>query len=316
MIRQGKKPYKLAGPNPLMFGQVSPENWGEGGYWLNPDNFGVPKTVRATPYERRLDLRGQIEEIVEEHPDISDAQWGRPVTPEEDPQPKPRPLQGRARVNEEEDLGRKDRDAFFAINMDEDEKEDEEMIRNLDGTPYNPDSSTVAQFDPDSPDHQLMDEVDQESIDLGGAPIEYYRVFVDGNADEFYGEQREKRYAQKLYKLMAHWEPVQPEWTWMSGGGGFSSDEIMAFSFNRKTFLNLVGEMPRIGSLIKTCTDGVFWEITKVDVNIEGEDRKLWGKHRVAVMCQKYQATITDPSPTGLGRESYRQGKKGGVTIR
>ena len=315
MIRQGQQPYRLSGPNPLMFGQVSPDRWGEGGYWLNAENFGVPETVQATPYERRLDLRGQIEEVAEKQVDIPDEQWGRPVTPEEDPKPKPESSKGRVRVKEE-DPEREDRDAFFGVNLDEDQKEEDEMIRNQDGTPYNPDCTTAAQFDPDSPDHQLMDEIDQESIDLGGAPVEYYRVLVDGNADEFYGEQREKRYAQKLYKLMAHWEPVQPDWTWLSGGAGFTSDELTIFSFNRKTFLEKVGEMPRIGSLIKTCTEGVFWEITKVNVNIEGEDRKLWGKHRVAVVCQKYQATITDPSPTGLGRESYRQGKKGGVTIR
>jgi hypothetical protein len=317
MITQGKKPYRLVGPNPLMFNQASSDGWGDGGYWLNADNFGISKKISATAYERRLDLRGQIEEIADEHVDISDSQWGKPVNPEEDPRPK-----GRAKVLDDsmsiEYLQNvEDRDSFFAVNLnDEKDNKEDDMIRNIDGTPYNPDSSTVAQFDPDSPDHLLMDEIDQESIDLGGAPVEYYRVLVDGNADEFYGEQREKRYAQRLYKLMAHWEPVQPEWNWMPGGAGFSSEELTAFSFNRATFLEKVGEMPRVGSLIKTCTDNVFWEITKINVNIEGEDRKLWGKHRVSVMTQKYQSTITDPSPTGMGRESYSQGKKGGVTIR
>lgn len=313
MIRKGKKPYKISGPNPMMFDQATPDDWGAGGYWLHKENFGAPVTVPATAFERRLDLRGQIQEIAREETDIPDEHWGKPVIPEEEVPP---PSKGRARVPEEKapQDAREDDDAFFGANLDDDE--DDDMIRNLDGTPYNPDCSTAAQFDPDSPDHELMDQIDQEAIDLGGAPIEYYRVVVDGNADSFYGEQREKRFAQKLYQLMAHWEPVQPEWNWMPGGMGFSSEELMAFSFNRKTFLETVGEMPRIGSLIKTCTDGVFWEITKVDVNIEGEDRKLWGKHRVAVMCQKYQATITDPSPTGLGRESYQHGKKGGITIR
>jgi hypothetical protein len=306
-----------------MFEQVSPDDWGTGGSWLHKENFGVPIVVSANAFDRRLDLRGQIEEIAREETDIPDEHWGKPVVHEEE---RPSTSKGRARVPEEpskpaleepqasEGVSRKDNDAFFGANLDDDE--DDEMIRKLDGTPYNPDCTTSAQFDPDSPDHVLMDQIDQETIDLGGAPIEYYRVMVDGNADSFYGEQREKRFAQKLFKLIAHWEPVQPEWNWMPGGMGFSSEELMAFSFNRKTFLEAVGEMPRIGSLIKTCTDGVFWEITKVDVNIEGEDRKLWGKHRVAVMCQKYQATITDPSPTGLGRESYQHGKKGGITIR
>jgi hypothetical protein len=188
------------------------------------------------------------------------------------------------------------------------EEEDEEMIRNQDGTPYNVDCVTNDQFDPSNPDHALMDSIDQEAIDKGGSPVEYYRVVVDGNVDEFYMEQRQKVFAQKVHTLKSVWEPVPPEWMFMTGGGGFSSDEITRFSFNRQEFLEVVGEMPRIGSLIKTCIDGVFWEITNREVNTEGEDRKMWGRHRLVLIAQKYQSTISDPSPTMQGRESQERG--------
>lgn len=186
--------------------------------------------------------------------------------------------------------------------------EDPDMLRNPNGTPYIP-SGNAENYDPCNPDHALMDSVDQEQIELSGGPIEYYRVIVDANVDPLYHEQRQKIFLQEPIRMKAVYEPITPSWNDIQVG--YSSDETgMGFSFNRPEFLQLVGEMPRIGSLIKTCDEGIFWEIVKLGVNIAGEDRKMWGKHRILVTCVKYQATVTDSSPTGQGRESHDQGRR------
>jgi hypothetical protein len=185
--------------------------------------------------------------------------------------------------------------------------EDEEMLRNKDGSPYKLNGS-VNNYDPSNPDHDLMDSVDKEQIESSGAPIEYYRVIVDSNVDQLYHEQRQKVYLQEPILMKAVWEPVSPIWNDISVG--FSSEESMVFSFNRKEFIEKVGEMPRIGSIIKTCDEGMFWEIVNRNVNVENEDRKMWGKHRINAVCVKYQATVTDRSPSRQGREEYDKGAK------
>ena len=179
------------------------------------------------------------------------------------------------------------------------------MLKNPDGSPYLP-SGNANNYDLVNPDHDLMDSVDQEQIELSGAPIEYYRVLVDARVDPLYNEQRQKVFLQEPVRMKAVFEPVPPVWNDIQVG--FSSDETMMFSFNRKDFLERVGEKPRIGSLIRTCDEGIYWEIVNDKVNVQGEDRKMWGKHRFLVTCVKYQSTVTDSSPSMQGRESHARG--------
>jgi hypothetical protein len=193
------------------------------------------------------------------------------------------------------------------LDYDDYDEEDKEMLRRLDGSPYVP-SGNADNYDPSNPDHDLMDSVDQEVIEQSGAPIEYYRVIVDGRVDPLYNEQRQKIFLQQPVTMMAVWEPATPAWNDITIG--FSSDETMLFSFNRIEFLEIMGEQPAIGSIIKTCDEGTWWEIVNNKVNVENEDRKMWGKHRFVVTCNKYQPTVTDSSPTKLGRESHDRGDR------
>lgn len=184
-------------------------------------------------------------------------------------------------------------------------KDDGDMIKNPDGTPY--ELGQIGHYDHKNPDHELFDSYDQEMIDIAGADIDYYRVVVDSNVDPIYHEQRQKLFLQQPVRLQSVWEPATPAWGDI--GVGWSSEESMMFSFNLPDFLEKVKEMPRIGSLILTCDEGVYWEIVNTQINVP-ESRKMWGKHRIIVQATKHQGTITDYSPSGQGRESAESGKK------
>ncbi len=195
-------------------------------------------------------------------------------------------------------------------------KEDDAVIRNTDGTPYKP-SGKADMYDPCSPDHALNDQVDQESIALSGAWIEYYRVMIDGRMDDLYLEQRQKVFLQKPWKIKAVYDPVTPQ---LQFGGTaspiFDSIEEITFYFNRKEFIDLVGELPRVGSLIKTCDEGVWWEVMENQINFSDGERKIWGKHRIGCACRKYRPVITDRSPSEQGREQAESGRTAQVRIR
>ena len=82
------------------------------------------------------------------------------------------------------------------------------MIRNLDGTPYRV-TGNIQQFNPGTPDYELFNLWDQESIKRGGSPIEYYEVFISQQAiDTLYSESRAKVWSQHPIMLWCFYEPI------------------------------------------------------------------------------------------------------------
>lgn len=190
-------------------------------------------------------------------------------------------------------------------------EEDRDMLRNADGTPFDVDGQAkLDMYDPCSSDKQLLDCVDQEQIELAGAPIEYYRVMVDSRMDDLYHEQRQKLILGTPICMKAVYEPTTP--ILQMGGIGpavFDSIEQLTFHVNKSQFISLVGEMPRVQGLIRTVDDGIFWEIAEVQVNLSDQERKIWSKHRLALVCSKYRPTATDRSPSLEGREQTEAGR-------
>ncbi len=178
-------------------------------------------------------------------------------------------------------------------------QEEEVKLRNEDGTSYDADKqSSTKLYDRDTPDHALMDSVDREQINRSGGPIEYYRVMVDGRMDPVWMEQRQKVTLGQGIPMTAVYEPVTP--AIQMGGFGFpipDSGEQMTFYISKIDFLERVGEMPRVQSILRTCDDNMMWEIADVQVNLADSDRKVWGKHHLALICTKYRESITDTNP-------------------
>ena len=178
-------------------------------------------------------------------------------------------------------------------------EEEEVKLRNEDGTSYDADiQSNTKLYDRDSADHALMNSIDQEQTQRSGAPVEYYRIMVDGRMDPVWMEQRQKVSLGQGIPMIAVYEPTTPLLS--MGGFGFpiaDSGEQMTFFVNKIDFLEKVGEMPRVQSIIRTCDDGMLWEITDVQVNLADSDRKIYGKHHLGLLCVKYRESITDSNP-------------------
>jgi hypothetical protein len=82
-------------------------------------------------------------------------------------------------------------------------------IRNPDGSPYKP-TGTLTQFDPDNPEFELFNSLDQEIIEMGGTPDHVLRGVssTSSNIDELYVEARDKLWSEHPICLSGYYDPI------------------------------------------------------------------------------------------------------------
>lgn len=170
-------------------------------------------------------------------------------------------------------------------------------IRNPDGSPYKP-TGTLTQFDPDNPEFELFNSLDQEIIEMGGTPVMYYEVFINvANIDELYMEARDKLWSEHPICLSGYYDPI-PSQNAMGAFGIDSPDELM-IEFNYRHVLKALGHPPKIGARIFTPHKREHWVVIQRNVEVF----KLWGELRLQLMCGRFQESLT----TGEGRVTQKQ---------
>lgn len=165
---------------------------------------------------------------------------------------------------------------------------------NPDGTPYKL-AGTRQQYDPTNPDLELYDLWDQEAIEVGGSPIDYYQCMIQvQTVDELYREDRGKLYNPYPVRLWAYYEPPQQSQGSLMQGMDPIGEEVI-FEMNKTATLKaLGGQLPKFGSRIFTPHRGENWYV--VDRKIS-EFRQYSTLH-IQLICQKFPENIT----TGEGR--------------
>lgn len=165
-------------------------------------------------------------------------------------------------------------------------------IKNPDGSTYKP-TGSLQQFDPENKEHELFNIWDQEAIEIGGTPLEYYEVFINvNNIDELYVESRDKIWSQHPVCIYGYYDPI-PSQNAMGAFGIDSPDEMM-FEFNYQHVLKTLGHAPKIGSRIFSPHKREHWVVVQRGVEVF----KLWGELRLQVMCGRFQESLT----TGEGK--------------
>lgn len=165
-------------------------------------------------------------------------------------------------------------------------------IRNCDGTPYKL-AGSLSTFDPNNPDHFLLNSYDAELIQIAGTPILYYEVFIQRQTiDPLYREDRGKIWSNNPVQLYGYYEPI-PSQNYMNMFGIDAPDELQ-FQFNARQVLKTIGHPPKIGSRLYTPHKGENWVIIQRNYG----DFFLWGELRMTVIVQRFQETTT----TGQGR--------------
>ena len=170
-------------------------------------------------------------------------------------------------------------------------------IKNPDGSTFNV-TGSLQQFDPENPEHDVFNVWDQEAIQIGGSPIEYYEIFINvNNIDEIYVEARDKFWSQKPVCLYGYYDPI-PSQNAMGAFGIDSPDELM-IEFNYRSVLATLKHAPKIGGMIFTPHKKEYWAVKQRNVEVF----KLWGEIRLQVMCERFTESLT----TGEGKVTRRK---------
>lgn len=165
-------------------------------------------------------------------------------------------------------------------------------IRNCDGTPYKL-SGSLDMFDPNNPEHFLLNSFDSELIDIAGTPILYFEVFIQRQTiDPLYREDRGKLFSNNPITLNGYYDPI-PSQNYMNMFGIDAPDEVQ-FQFNYRAVLKAIGHPPKIGSRLYTPHKGENWVVIQRNVG----DFFLWGELRLTIIAQRFQESVT----TGEGR--------------
>jgi hypothetical protein len=163
-------------------------------------------------------------------------------------------------------------------------------ITNPDGTPYNP-VGQIQQFDPESPEHNLFNQWDQELIRQTGSPIYYYEVHIQPQTvHPLYLEDRGKLWSPKGIQLWCLYEPKASQN--LQGLFGIDAPDEMIFELNYREVLQLCGHPPKIGSRLFTPHKRENWII----IQRNDDQFKMWGQLRLQLICQKFQESTTDNS--------------------
>lgn len=165
-------------------------------------------------------------------------------------------------------------------------------IRNCDGTPYKL-SGSLDTFDPNNPEHFLLNSFDSELVQIAGTPILYFEVFIQKQTiDPLYREDRGKLFSNNPITLNGFYEPI-PSQNYMNMFGIDAPDEVQ-FQFNARAVLKAIGHPPKIGSRLYTPHKGENWVVIQRNYG----DFFLWGEMRMTIIAQRFQESVT----TGEGR--------------
>jgi len=167
-------------------------------------------------------------------------------------------------------------------------------ILNPDGSQYQV-TSGIQAFDPENPEFDLFNSLDQEALNIGGAPVYYYEVLIQmQSVDQLYLEDRGKLWNPNPICFMSMYDPV-PSQNQMTMFGMDSPDEIL-FEFNYQDVLKKVGHPLRIGSRLYSAHRRENWVI----IQDNAESFQLWGQLRLQVVAKRFQESLT----TGEGKIS------------
>lgn len=123
-------------------------------------------------------------------------------------------------------------------------------------------NSQLNLFDPENPDINLFNIIDDELIRLAGSEFRYYKYFRSPDYDEVYGEDRSKPVATQAILVHGHYEPRILEENLTEFGIELTNDQL--FVFNKSYIEQKIGRIPIPGDVILPKFQDQKYEIYQV----------------------------------------------------
>ena len=134
--------------------------------------------------------------------------------------------------------------------------------RNMPKLPELGGATPLSFYDPENPDVNLFNLVDDEIIRISGSPLNYFKQLVNENFDDVYLESPTKTITSDPIVVHGYYEPTVVEEVLSNFGIEITNDQ--SFIFNKTYMESALGRMPQIGDQIKPFFQNQKYEITEV----------------------------------------------------
>lgn len=131
-------------------------------------------------------------------------------------------------------------------------------------------------FDPENPDVNLFNLIDDEIIRIAGSPLHYFKSFISEDFDDVYLESKNKTISSEPIVVHGHYEPSVVEEVLSNFGIELTNDQL--FVFNKSYIEAALGRQPLIGDQIKPQFQNQKYEITEV----QEEGFEMYGVYHMA----------------------------------
>ncbi len=117
-------------------------------------------------------------------------------------------------------------------------------------------------YDPDNPDVNLFNLVDDEIIRISGSPLYYFKQLVNEDYDDVYLESPRKAIVSEPVTVHAYYEPSIVEEVLSNFGIELTNDQ--SFVFNKSYIEDSLGRSPKPGDQLKPYFQNQKYEISEV----------------------------------------------------
>lgn len=118
-------------------------------------------------------------------------------------------------------------------------------------------------FDPQNPDLNLLNLIDEEQIRLSGSKILYYKYFQsEGTIDAVYMEEREKTLHSEPITVFGHYNPTAVEENLSQFGIELTNDQL--FIFNKSSIEIALGRTPIPFDVVQPKFQNIKYELFEV----------------------------------------------------
>jgi len=164
--------------------------------------------------------------------------------------------------------------------------------RQMDNLPELQGGTPLSFYDPNNPDVNLFNLIDDEIIRISGSPLYYFKQLVKEDFDDVYLEARNKTVMSEPITVHGHYEPSVVEETLSKFGIEVTNDQM--FVFNKSYIESALNDSPQIGDQIKPYFQNIKYEVTEV----QEDSFELYGVYHTVVtakILRDSQDTVNEP---------------------
>jgi len=165
--------------------------------------------------------------------------------------------------------------------------------RQMDNLPRVEGATPLSFYDPNNPDVNLFNLVDDELIRISGSPLHYFKSFINEDYDDVYLEARNKTVASEPLLVHGYYEPSVVEEVLSNFGIELTNDQ--QFVFNKSYIENALRRGPEIGDQIRPQFQNQKYEITEV----QEDSFEMYGVYHIvctARLLREDEGTLNQPT--------------------